>query len=579
MKYLNNPQLPYIWPSTYGTSGQTLQTDGTGQLAWGASSGFSGYSGLSGFSGYSGRSGFSGYSGMFGGDSHPYSIDTAAGLPEPVSVASGSFLTAGEPLTSVSFFYFSTTNGDGVNIASWLLALDDSTNPIDGRLRIVNRGNSAIFYDYNITAIFDGTADGYVRVSVTYVAGTGTLNSGDKVIVSFCRAGDSGFSGYSGTSGFSGYSGRSGFSGYSGASGISGFSGYSGPTWAESSPAQITSNQNDYSFTAGTSLLRLSCDADGRKITGLAGGVAGKVLFIRNVGTKELLFAHQSSSSSAANRLILPYPVDFVLRPDDTYEFVYDDTTDRWVMVGGYDAFLKDERYCSYMFDDFISGSLSTSGTMGSLGWTQTGAGTITRTNMDSSTQGRPGNIYLQGSSGQDKAVYMTSYTPATSDQLIFSCSVRLPTSLSDGTNTYHVSFGWAGQLGTTLATINSLIGGGTPPTLVVFEYNHTVSANWLYATTSAFNGTGAETSTGIAAAADTWTRFDIVYRPGVPNAEFFINAASVGTETTAGNLPDLANGDNFLYGGFYYYKSAGASARWFHIDYARMLNIRTTKR
>jgi hypothetical protein len=52
-----NQDLPYIWPNGYGSSGQSLSTDGTGQLSWSSGSGYSGYSGKSGYSGYSGSSG------------------------------------------------------------------------------------------------------------------------------------------------------------------------------------------------------------------------------------------------------------------------------------------------------------------------------------------------------------------------------------------------------------------------------------------------------------------------------------------------------------------------------------------
>jgi hypothetical protein len=72
---------------------------------------------------------------------------------------------------------------------------------------------------------------------------------------------------------------------------------------AISRPAQITSDQNNYA-TAGLSILALTTDAS-RTITGFAnGGQDGKLLIILNVGSFNIVLAHQSASSTAGNRII-----------------------------------------------------------------------------------------------------------------------------------------------------------------------------------------------------------------------------------------------------------------------------------
>lgn len=94
------------------------------------------------------------------------------------------------------------------------------------------------------------------------------------------------------------------------------------------SPAQLTADQNDYNPSA-LGYWRLTSDAL-RTITGIAGGVDGRLLIIVNVGSNGITFAHQSASSAAANRIIAGTLVDFTLSADDTALFIYDGTTQRW---------------------------------------------------------------------------------------------------------------------------------------------------------------------------------------------------------------------------------------------------------
>jgi hypothetical protein len=71
------------------------------------------------------------------------------------------------------------------------------------------------------------------------------------------------------------------------------------------SPAQITSNQNDYNPSsvncATASTLLINSDA-ARDITGLAGGVSGCWMILVNNGSFTITLKEQSASSTAANR-------------------------------------------------------------------------------------------------------------------------------------------------------------------------------------------------------------------------------------------------------------------------------------
>ncbi len=71
-------------------------------------------------------------------------------------------------------------------------------------------------------------------------------------------------------------------------------------------PIQITGNVNDYfppSLNA-TNVLRLSSDA-ARNVTGLAGGVPGRILLLLNVGSNTITLINGSSSSLPGNRFSL----------------------------------------------------------------------------------------------------------------------------------------------------------------------------------------------------------------------------------------------------------------------------------
>jgi hypothetical protein len=63
----------------------------------------------------------------------------------------------------------------------------------------------------------------------------------------------------------------------------------------------------------------------------LAGGVQGRQIQIINAATDYLLWLeNQNTSSSAANRFVLPQGFPAFLMPGDSITLIYDDDTDRW---------------------------------------------------------------------------------------------------------------------------------------------------------------------------------------------------------------------------------------------------------
>lgn len=94
-------------------------------------------------------------------------------------------------------------------------------------------------------------------------------------------------------------------------------------------PSQITSNQNNYD-PGDYDLLWLDTDAS-RNITGFQGGVSGRVLWICNIGTNNIVITHNDASSSSGNRVICPAAANVTLVTRRSALLIYKDTNN-WRM-------------------------------------------------------------------------------------------------------------------------------------------------------------------------------------------------------------------------------------------------------
>jgi hypothetical protein len=97
----------------------------------------------------------------------------------------------------------------------------------------------------------------------------------------------------------------------------------------ENTPAQITSDQNDY-VPGNFDVLRLSTDAP-RTITGFRGGVKGRFLRLFNVGTYEITIAQQNALSAVGNRVVSPTGFDIVLNAGGELVLYYDIIRGVWI--------------------------------------------------------------------------------------------------------------------------------------------------------------------------------------------------------------------------------------------------------
>jgi len=99
-------------------------------------------------------------------------------------------------------------------------------------------------------------------------------------------------------------------------------------------PDELEDDADDYAPTgaAAATVLRLSADA-AHDITGLAGGSDGRILYLHNVGAETITLKAEDASSAAANRFAIS--ADFELAADVVALLQYDDTSDRWRVIGG----------------------------------------------------------------------------------------------------------------------------------------------------------------------------------------------------------------------------------------------------
>jgi predicted DCC family thiol-disulfide oxidoreductase YuxK len=90
-----------------------------------------------------------------------------------------------------------------------------------------------------------------------------------------------------------------------------------------------TSTLNNYSPGTAT-VLRVVASGGSRFISGFSGGGPNKALRVINISTNNLTLYHESSSSDAANRLLLDAGTDRALQENDQAELLYDPISSRW---------------------------------------------------------------------------------------------------------------------------------------------------------------------------------------------------------------------------------------------------------
>ena len=102
----------------------------------------------------------------------------------------------------------------------------------------------------------------------------------------------------------------------------------------------LVADANDYDLTVGACFNIGATGAD-RSITGIAGGVEGRVIQLVNTLGQNIFLVNESSSSLAQNRILtaLASGASFKLSPNNSVFLSYNNVIGRWVICRGQDAF------------------------------------------------------------------------------------------------------------------------------------------------------------------------------------------------------------------------------------------------
>lgn len=96
-------------------------------------------------------------------------------------------------------------------------------------------------------------------------------------------------------------------------------------------PTGISGTVDNWNPTglAAANRIRVSA-ASGTDLTGLVAGADGQTLLMQNVGSFALTVHHQSTGSTAANRLVTPTAANLTWNPGTMQQWIYDASTPRW---------------------------------------------------------------------------------------------------------------------------------------------------------------------------------------------------------------------------------------------------------
>lgn len=97
-----------------------------------------------------------------------------------------------------------------------------------------------------------------------------------------------------------------------------------------------TNGSNNNVSIGGVSFVRVSGPSSAFSITGIAGGVNGKVVILYNSTAVDMTIGNQNASSTTANRIICSDNVDAVVKQKGTAMLIYSSTDSRWILVSVY---------------------------------------------------------------------------------------------------------------------------------------------------------------------------------------------------------------------------------------------------
>lgn len=318
------------------------------------------------------------------------------------------------------------------------------------------------------------------------------------------------------------------------------------------SPAQITSDQDDYNPTdwADADVVRLDFDTGGRGITGFEAWTNGRVKTLFNTTGNFGYIVCEGPDSSAANRVI--GPSDYIIAPYGSLIIAYDSTESRTrVIYNSFNpAFLGLGNLRGHYY--FQSAGSATAADWGDFAFATSGSGSTLSTVAGTATQAggwslSPGTT-TTGACSAYFAKNLLNPTFYGSAHLTVCFYVRIPVA-SDGTNTFTTSVGLVPSPSSVTLNVNNSL---------VVKYSHGLNSGKFLAVSRDNSGSETTADTGVTVTADVGYLITICIDKALSEARYYIDGVFVARITA--NLPSaVATGQRAAV-----VKSAGTTARVF---------------
>lgn len=293
------------------------------------------------------------------------------------------------------------------------------------------------------------------------------------------------------------------------------------------SPAQLTTNQNDWAPTgcSTAAFIRFSADQP-RNITGLAcSNAVGMVRVLQNVGTGNdsvVVLKNADTGSTAANRFDFDH--DVTLAPKDTIVIWYDGLDSRWKQFALDPRFDQDRRRMPLFETDYL-GAVGAATLEAHLPWDWAAISTGTQANV-AGTPNHPGIVSCTSSttanSGCKVKTNETSFLFGGGERTEFIASI---TTLTNGT----FRFGWHDATTSTDAVDGAYI---------------EVPATGAAVCKTSNNSTRTTSATIATLSTATWYHLRISVDATAANVTCEIfdgNGNSLGSQTNSANIPTAA--------------------------------------
>ena len=321
------------------------------------------------------------------------------------------------------------------------------------------------------------------------------------------------------------------------------------PARLQISPTQITSDQDDYAPTGWDTaqVVRLDFDTGGRAIRGFAAWSGPQKTIINTSGNFGYIPC-EHPASTAANRVT--GQCDHIIAPYGTLLLEYDDTSDRVRVVGNsYNPAAPGIGILRAHFYALSVGSV-TAADWGDFAFAVTGTGAAVATTA--ATAANPAGWSLSTGTTTTGAcsIYFSKNilnpTYFSSAHIIASCLIMV-TTLSDGTNTYTLSFGLVPSPSSVVLNVNNS---------VTIQYTHGVNSGKSLGVSRDNAGGQSTVDLGVTVAAGTPYLLTVCHNKANGETRFYVDGVFAGRVT--GNMPNaVAVGARA-----HIIKSAGATAR-----------------